>query len=73
MIMLENRASVAQQVEHPAVNRTVGSSSLSRGATNLPQDYEEGLFKILDYLGRKVYSIFANMMLVSHTLFFLYD
>jgi len=25
--------------EHPAVNRTVGSSSLSRGATNLPQSF----------------------------------
>ncbi len=45
--MLENRASVAQQVEHPAVNRTVGSSSLSRGATNLPQGYEEEIFKTL--------------------------
>ena len=47
MIILENRASVAQQVEHPAVNRTVGSSSLSRGAINLPLGIKEGLVKTL--------------------------
>ena len=47
MIILENRASVAQQVEHPAVNRTVGSSSLSRGATYLPLGINEGLVKTL--------------------------
>jgi len=47
MIILENRASVAQQVEHPAVNRTVGSSSLSRGATYLPLGINGGLVKTL--------------------------
>ena len=37
---------VSEISEHPAVNRTVESSSLSRGAILLPPDCREGLVKV---------------------------